>query len=324
MFYNGRYLSIGNLPGVVMLRQMLLYLSAASWAREIVTKWSLARRVARRFVAGETLTEAIEASKALNEKGVTVTLNYLGESVRTPEETKQVVEMYLALVEQIHTNGLQASVSIKPTHLGLELSEDLCLTNFRHILTKAKEYAIPITIDMESSAVLDVTLRLYRTLCHDYDFHNVGTVIQSYLRRSVEDMHALADEGAHIRLVKGAYLESPEIAFPEKADVDSRFVRLTFDYLQASSPAYLCVATHDENIIRQTQEFASHNNVPNDRYEFQMLYGIRMSRQLELAQAGYTVRAYVPFGEAWYPYFMRRLAERPANLWFFVRSFFSR
>lgn len=306
-----------------MIRQILLYLSSAGWARNIVTRWGVSRRVARRFVAGETLNEALDAAQALNEDGILVTLDYLGESVLKEEDTKEVVTSYLALLDGIHLRQIQASISLKLTHLGLDISEDLCMTNLRHLLTRAKEHAIRVTIDMESRHYTDTTLRIYRTLRDEYDFDNVGTVIQSYLYRSDKDMAQLAEENAHIRLVKGAYLEPPDVAYPEKADVDKAFIRQMEAYLSAGTEAYLCIATHDENIIDTAQAFIRQNNISKKHYEYQMLYGIRRNRQLELAQSGETMRVYLPFGMAWYPYFMRRLAERPANLWFFLRSIFN-
>jgi proline dehydrogenase len=305
-----------------MLRLFLLYLSRAGWARGLITRWGVARRMARRFVAGETLDDAVSASQALNQRGLLVTLDYLGESVARAEDTVAVVDMYRALLDRIQQRSLKASVSLKLTHLGLDISEELCQTNLRHILTTAKAHGIPVTIDMENTPYTDVTLRIYRTMRDEYDFSNVGTVIQSYLRRSEADMQALAAEGAHIRLVKGAYLEPAELAFPDKAEVDASFIRLLRDYLPSSG--YLCIASHDEQMIAAGQSAAKAAALPPERFEFQMLYGIRTSRQEELAQAGYQMRVYVPFGEAWYPYFMRRLAERPANLWFFTKSFFSR
>lgn len=305
-----------------MLRLFLLYLSRAGWARGLITRWGVARRMARRFVAGETLDDAISASQALNQRGLLVTLDYLGESVARAEDTVAVVDMYRALLNRIQQQGLKASVSLKLTHLGLDISEELCQTNLRHILTTAKAHGIPVTIDMENTPYTDVTLRIYRTMRDEYDFSNVGTVIQSYLRRSEADMQALAAEGAHIRLVKGAYLEPAELAFPDKAEVDASFIRLLRDYLPSSG--YLCIASHDEQMIAAGQSAAKAAALPPERFEFQMLYGIRTTRQEELAKAGYQMRVYVPFGEAWYPYFMRRLAERPANLWFFTKSFFSR
>lgn len=302
-----------------MLRRLLLYLSRAGWARNIVTHWGLARRMARRFVAGETLDEALAAARALNANGLWVTLDYLGESVARAEDTAEVVSTYRATLEAIAANGLQASVSLKLTHLGLDIDETLCVTNLRRILEAAQQRSIGVTIDMESSAYTDTTLRIYRA-ARDYGFDNVGTVIQAYLYRSAADMAALAAEGAHIRLCKGAYLEPPEIAYPRKKDVDASFVRLMQAYLLSPPPAYLCVATHDEAMIRAAEETIRQHAIPPARYEFQMLYGIRPARQAELVAAGHPTRIYVPFGAAWYPYFMRRLAERPANLWFMVRA----
>lgn len=306
----------------MLLRRILLYLSMAGWARGIVTRLGIARQTARRFVAGETLSEALDTTRALNAEGLLVTLDYLGESVESAEDTHEVVQTYRELLKQIAQNQLQASISLKLTHLGLDISEDLCVTNLRHILTEARH--IPVTIDMESSAYTERTLRIYRTMRDEYEFANVGTVIQSYLYRSRDDMRELAQENAHIRLCKGAYLESPEIAFPEKSAVDQQYMQIVEDYLTAPTSAYLCIATHDENMIAAAEKTIKQHRVSPERYEFQMLYGIRSQRQHELTAAGYKMRVYVPFGEAWYPYFMRRLAERPANLWFFAKSFFSK
>jgi len=307
----------------LMLRQSLLYLSTADWARNIASNWFLAKRVAHRFVAGETIAEAVEATKQLNSVGILVTLDYLGESIETEKDAEEVVSTYQNLLDAIHQHTLKASVSVKPTHLGLDISEELCMTNLRHILTKAKEHGIQITIDMESTKYTDVTIRMFRTLRDEYDFDNVGTVIQAYLRRSEDDMHALTREHSHIRICKGAYLEPPELAFPEKSDVDNNYVKLTEQYLTGDDQSYLCIATHDENMITQSKAIISQHNIPQDRYEFQMLYGIRSDRQQEIANDGEKMRVYVPFGEAWYPYFVRRLAERPANLWFFAKNLFS-
>ncbi len=306
----------------MLLRRILLYLSQAKWAQAIVTRFFLARRVARRFVAGETLAEAVAATRKINAQGLLVTLDYLGESVAKAEDTADVVQTYLSLIHHIHADELQATVSLKLTHMGLDISEDLCMTNLRHVLTAAQANGVGVTLDMESSDYVDVTLRLYRTLRDEYSFDNVGTVVQSMLRRTAEDMRQLAQEGARIRLVKGAYLEPPQVAYPDKADVDAQFIAITEDFLRHVPPAYLDIATHDEAMISAALNFVQAHNIPSTGYEFQMLYGIRTQRQHELAAAGHKVRVYVPFGAAWYPYFMRRLAERPANLWFFARSLF--
>ncbi len=309
-----------------MLRRSLLYLSAAGWARGLMSNFGIAKRVASRFVAGETLQEAIEATRALNHDGLLVTLDYLGESVTSAGDTEEVVTTYREILRQIEQHGLQASVSLKLTHLGLDISEELAVTNLRHILTEAQSRGnINVTIDMESSAYTEKTLQIYRTMRDEYGFHNVGTVIQAYLYRSLQDMRDLAQEPhSYIRICKGAYLEPASIAFPEKADVDQQYVQIVDEYLNAPSDAYLCIATHDEHMIQAAQQSIQQSGASPDRYEFQMLYGIRTPRQYELTKEGYRMRVYVPFGEAWYPYFMRRLAERPANLWFFAKSFFRR
>ena len=307
-----------------MLRQTLLYFSTANWARNMASNWFLARRVARRFVAGETIEEAIQATQDLNAEGILVTLDYLGESIDSEEGAQEVVSTYQNLLEKIHHHNLQASVSVKPTHLGLDISEDLCMNNLRHILTTAKAHNISITIDMESTKYTDVTIRMYRTLRDEYDFDNVGTVIQAYLRRSETDIQELTQEHSHIRLCKGAYLEPPELAFPEKSDVDANYLKLAQQFFTEDDQSYLCIATHDENMISGTKTIIQKHNIPQDRYEFQMLYGVRNQRQREIVAKGEKMRVYVPFGEAWYPYFVRRLAERPANLWFFAKNLFTR
>lgn len=304
-----------------MLRRTLLYLSTAGWARNFATHWPVARRVARRFVAGETLDEAVAVVKTLRQRGILATLDYLGESVSSADDTVEVIRTYHLILDRIHTEQLDASVSLKLTHLGFDISEDLCVTNLRHILTRAKENGIQVTIDMESTAYTDATLRIYRTMRDEYTFHNVGTVIQAYLYRSAKDMQELAAEGSHIRLCKGAYLEPPDKAFPHKSDVDANYVKLTQQFLSANGKSYLCLATHDEQMIAAAEQFIQENKIPPERYEFQMLYGIRTPRQEELART-HKMRVYVPFGSTWYPYFVRRLAERPANVWFFAKSLF--
>lgn len=304
-----------------MLRQSLLYLSTAEWARNIATHWKVANRVAKRFVAGETLEEAIQVAKRLNQNNIFVTLDYLGESVEKAEDAHAVADTYCDILEHIHAESLKSSVSLKLTHLGYDISEELAVNNLRQILGCAKKYNIQVTMDMESSAYTENTLRIYRTMRDEYDFSNVGTVIQAYLKRTESDMQALAQENAHIRLCKGAYLESATIAFPEKSDVDANYVKVMEQYLTGAN-SYLCIATHDEAMIQAALNIIKKHNISEERYEFQMLHGIRSDRQQELANAGHVMRVYVPFGTAWYPYFVRRLAERPANLMFFMRSLF--
>ena len=306
-----------------MLKQSLLYLSTAGWARNIATNWPVAKRVARRFVAGEMMEEAITATKVLNQNGIFATLDLLGESIESDSDAEAVADTYVQLLDRMSEENLQASVSVKPTHLGFDISEEVTLLNLRKILERAKQHGIKITIDMESTKYTEATLRIYRTLRDEYDFENVGTVIQAYLRRTETDIRALAAEGSRIRLCKGAYLEPPELAFPEKADVDANYVKMTeVFFAEDNGDAYLELATHDENMIVAAIDIINKHNIPKDKYEFQMLYGVRSDRQQELADAGYKMRVYVPFGDAWYPYFVRRLAERPANLWFFMKSLF--
>lgn len=308
-----------------MMRSSFLYLSGAGWARRLVTGLGVARRTARRFVAGEELQEAVEAARALNEKGIMVSLDHLGENVFNEEDSKRATGEYIELLQTIHEHNLDANISVKLTQLGLDISEDLVLENMRSILDKANEIGTSVNIDMEASQYVDATLRIFRQLNDTYD--NVGTVIQAYLYRSESDMHQLGAEGAVVRLCKGAYKEPPDIAFPEKADVDANFIKLMQLYLSEKyhdAGAYLKVATHDPHMIESTERFVKENNVPTSAFEFQMLYGIRAATQEDLVARGYKMRVYVPYGTEWYPYFMRRLAERPANIWFILRSFFAR
>lgn len=308
-----------------MMRSLLLYLSDAKWARGFVTNFFLARRAARRFIAGETLEEAVEATRALNEKGLQVSLDYLGESVYDREMAIQAVEDYLEILDAIYHHKLDANISVKLTQLGLDIDESFCIDNMRRILAKASEISSTVNIDMESSHYTDATVRIFRELRKD--FANVGTVIQSYLRRTEDDMRTLAAEGAVIRLCKGAYKEPPEVAFPDKADVDANYIKCMQLFMtpeHRGKGAYLKVATHDPKMIAATLDHVAANNLAANDFEFQMLYGIRPDTQLELLQQGYRMRVYVPYGTAWYPYFMRRLAERPANLWFILKNLFTR
>jgi proline dehydrogenase len=311
--------------GESWLRSLLLYLSRAGWARAMMTGFPPAWLVAKRFVAGETVDEAMSAAQELNSRGLLVTLDFLGESVQDAAEANAACEQILYLLDRMHAVGIDANVSLKLSQLGLKIDENLAVNNLRRILTRARQYGRRVRVDMEESAVVDVTLDIYRRLRDGEGFTNVGVVIQSYLFRSEEDVRRLIAEGAWVRLVKGAYKEPADVAYAEKADVDAAFVRLTEMMLSDAARAngvYLAVASHDDKMIDATQRYARQHNIPPDAYEFQLLYGIRRERQAELASQGHRVRIYVPYGAAWYPYFMRRLAERPANLWFFVSSFF--
>jgi proline dehydrogenase len=309
------------------MRHLLLYLSAAGWARRIVSSFPVAQRVARRFVAGETIADAVRITRELNAKGMHVTLNYLGESVSNTYEAMDARDEILRLLARIHEEGLDANVSVKPSQLGLDIDPLLALDNLRLLLERAQALDNWIRIDMEESAVVDTTLDIYRTLRYKYGFDNVGVVIQSYLYRSEGDVRELIDDGASVRLCKGAYMEPSHIAFPDKHKTDQNFILLTHLLLSEEArqnSVHLALATHDEQMIDAGIQFAEANNIARDEFEIQMLYGVRRELQESLAGQGYQVRIYTGYGSAWYPYFVRRLAERPANLWFFISNFIRR
>lgn len=307
------------------LRSLLLYFSTAGWARAIVTQTPFAQQVAGRFIAGETIDEAIAVTKQLNQAGMTATINYLGESVSAPEETFAARDEILNLLDAIEENGVDANVSIKPSQLGLHLDPNLMYENMHALLERASTYGNKIRMDMEDSPTLDTTLDIYRRLRYQDEFGNhVGVVIQAYLHRTEADLTKLADEGAWIRLCKGAYAEPAEVAFADKADTDANYVRMMQLLLSENARengVYVGFATHDEQMITATTSFAEANQIPSSAYEFQMLHGVRRDLQEQLVANGKQVRVYIPYGTAWYPYFVRRLAERPANLWFFVSNF---
>ncbi|MDW8396666.1 MAG: proline dehydrogenase family protein [Anaerolineae bacterium] len=315
-----------------VLQRLLLALSRAEWAQRAITRVPVTRRVARRFVAGETLEAALEAIQALNRLGLRATLDFLGESVRSREEACAAGDEYLRALEAIHRTGVQSGVSIKLTQFGLDIDESFCADNVRRVVARAQQLGNFVCVDMESTAYTDRTLALIRALRRD--FSAVGAVLQAYLYRTEQDLLALAEAGIQIRLCKGAYAEPPSKAFPRKQDVDANYQRLIpllLDHAAAAAPAQdgrvpplAAFATHDERMIESVKTYARAQRIPRDRFEFQLLYGVRRDLQLRLAQEGYAVRVYVPYGTHWYPYFMRRLAERPANLWFFVRSLFAR
>jgi proline dehydrogenase len=311
--------------GEKWLRHILIYLSHAGWARDMVSSLPLAKQVAGRFVAGETAAEAMSTAQELNSQGRLVTLDYLGESVTDSAEAIASKDEILSLFKMINDTGVQSNVSIKLSQLGLKINKDLALDNLCQILAEARKYNNKVRIDMEESQVVDDTFDIYRTVRDKKGFDNVGVVIQSYLYRSEKDVRRLVEEGAWVRLCKGAYAEPPEVAFPEKGDTDANYIKLTKLMLSEEARQnglYLGLATHDENMIQAAIQYAQEHNISPDEFEFQMLYGIRRELQDFLVRNGYKVRIYVPYGTAWYPYFVRRLAERPANLWFFISNFF--
>lgn len=306
------------------LRSLMLYLSTADWARQTATSFPPAWQVASRFIAGETSQDAIRTCQEVNQNGLSATLNYLGESVATEEDAATAREAIIQLMQQIHQHGVNTNVSVKPTQLGIHISQEVVHNNLQQLLTAAEKYDTRIRIDMEDTHVTDTTLDLYRTLRDDDQFgHRVGIVVQAYLYRTEADIKALIQEGAWVRICKGAYKEPHDLAFPEKADTDANFLKLAKQMLSEEARSrgmYPSFATHDEALINDIIQHARQEQINKDDFEFQMLYGVRRNLQQKLYEEGYRVRVYIPFGTAWYPYFMRRLAERPANLWFFLSN----
>lgn len=309
-----------------MLRAALLWLSERPAVFNFIKHNGLARRMARRFVAGEGLEHAEEATRELNARDVTVTLDHLGESVASAGEAAHARDSAIAILDRIHNAGLAANISVKLTQMGLDLDPELAGDNMSKILDRARRYDTFVRIDMEASNYVQPTLDVFtQRLLPEYG-SLVGVVIQSMLRRSAEDIECLIELRARVRLVKGAYMEPEDVAFPDKRDVDENFARLTERLLADGN--YPAIATHDERLVEHTRTYAAAHDVEHARFEFQMLYGVRRDLMAKLRAVGHNVRIYVPFGTDWYPYLMRRLAERPANLAFIagniVRETFSR
>ena len=272
---------------------------------------------AARFVAGETLDECVIVLRRLNDQGLQANTTILGEDVADAEEARAVATEYEDVLQRLHDEKLRANVALKLTHLGLDVGEDVAYENVRRLVVKAQELGNFIRIDMEYSGVVDQTLGIYRRL-REGGLDNVGTVLQSYLYRTEDDLESLLPLEPNLRFVKGAYLEPPEVAYPEKSDVDTAYVRLIERSLR--EPGYTAIATHDERIIEHAIGFTEKEGISRDRFEFQMLYGVRPKLQLDLARRGFKVLVATPYGPEWFPYLMRRLAERPANLGFFLKS----
>lgn len=312
-----------------MLRSLILFLANARWARRLISRFGLARRTANRFVAGETAADAITAIRCLNARGIQATLDNLGESVTSEANATRAADEYVAVLGRIHECGARSNVSLKLTQMGLDLSQDFCIANVRRIVAKASELNSFVRIDMEGTAHTDATLAVFNALHQEFD--HVGIVLQAYLYRTGDDLKAVLAEKSRVRVCKGAYKEPPDRAFPRKADVDENFMRLArvlLDHARLQPPANAegrippvpAIATHDEKMIKAVQAYAAEKAIPREYFEFQMLYGIRRDLQDKLAKEGYALRVYVPYGAEWYPYFMRRLAERPANVWFFLSN----
>lgn len=318
-----------------MLRAFFIYLSKASWARQIVTRWQIAWQAASRFVAGERLEDGIAAVRKLNENGIQATLDQLGEHTTTAEGAEKATQGILQILDDIEAEKVRSNVSIKLTQIGLKIDRKLCAENLARILQHAKERNNFVRIDMEDATCVDDTLTLFYEMRNERDFRNVGLVIQSYLYRTVEDVNRLMQIPARIRLCKGAYKELSQVAYPKKRDVDANYDRVAQILIDRALevgapelsedgrvPPIPALATHDEKRIRFAVEYAKQIGLPKKALEFQMLYGIRRDLQASLVDQGFPVRVYVPFGTEWYPYFTRRLAERPANVWFFISNYF--
>ena len=319
-----------------MLRSLLIFLSKAAWAQKLVTCWSFAWWAASRFVAGESIQDAIRVVRELNAKGINTTLDQLGEHTSTVEGANMAADAIVSVLDEIHAAGVSANVSIKLTQIGMALDEGICQQNLIRILNRARQHCNFIRIDIEDTPYTDVTISIYKALLErGFATREVGMAVQAYLYRAEADTRSLLELGTRIRLVKGAYNEPADKAYPKKADTDANYDLLTkilidgalkieANTLSADGriPPIPAIASHDEKRIEFAKQYAEKVGLPKNAIEFQMLYGIRRDLQEQLVLDGYPVRVYIPFGREWYPYFMRRLAERPANIWFFISNFF--
>ncbi|MDQ0177762.1 proline dehydrogenase [Bacillus chungangensis] len=302
-----------------LMRNFFLFLSKNRFFTNMAKRYGL-KFGAARFVAGETLDQAVAVIKDLNKKGLVVTIDYLGEFIDNAEEANEMADNSIQAIQAIGREKLNAQLSLKMTSMGMDISDELVMNNMERILEAAKANDVFVTIDMEDFARCEKTLQIFKKLKTEYD--NIGTVIQAYLYRTRSDIEDLDDYAPNLRLVKGAYKESSEVAFPDKKDVDENYKKIIEMHLLNGH--YTAIASHDDAIIEHTIQFVKDHNIPNDQFEFQMLYGIRNERQIELAQQGYKMRVYVPYGNDWYGYFMRRLAERPANVGFVLKGMFKK
>lgn len=303
-----------------MLRSALLYLSGQQQIFRFVRNNRLAKSFANRFVAGETIDTALAAVARLNAREITASLDLLGESVHNEAEARAAGDAYVAMLERIHKQKADANVSVKLTAMGLDISEDLCVAVMHRILQRAREYQTFVRIDMESSEYTQRTLDLFEHRLYPAYRENVGIVLQSYLYRTFADVERANLIKARVRLCKGAYMEPETVAYPDKKDVDRNYVRSMHELMVKGN--YPGIGTHDEAIINEAKRFARENQIEPSRFEFQMLYGVRRDLQDRLVREGYRMRVYVPFGTQWYPYLMRRLAERPANVAFLTGNVF--
>lgn len=302
----------------MVTRSALIYLSQREGLKDFATRFRPFKKLTTRFVAGETIADAVEAIRKINASGGSASFDHLNESVGSPAETKAEVAEYLEVLAQIATTGINSNVSIKLSQFGLEIDPELAYQNARVVVEDAARRGNFVRVDMEGSRVTQATIDTFKRLRAEFGLNEVGIVLQSYLHRTFEDARELLKLPARIRICKGAYSEPPEVAYPEKKDVDENYVRVM--KLLLSSGTYHGIATHDPKMIDATIRFAQQEGIRKEAFEFQMLYGVRRDLQTQLARDGYNMRVYVPYGKHWYPYFMRRLAERPANIWFVLKN----
>jgi proline dehydrogenase len=303
-------------------RALFYALSRSATLKRLASTYGMATpdSFARRFIAGETIEEAVECARRIQSHGFLLTLDYLGESVRTLEEATAATREYLRLMDVIVASGIERNVSLKLTQLGVDVDRATCVDNLRRILDPAAKHGFFVRIDMENSPYTEVTLDIFETLWQQ-EYRNVGVALQAYLYRTERDVRRMNELGARVRLVKGAYKEPASVAYQQKTEVEAAFIRLAKLLLDEGN--YPAIATHDPTTLGATREYAVARRIPSDRYEFQMLYGIRRDLQSSLKSEGYRMRIYVPFGREWFPYFMRRLGERPANVAFVLKALLS-
>jgi proline dehydrogenase len=304
----------------MLSRSALIWLSKQEGLKDFATKFKSLKKLTTRFVAGESIDEAVQFIREINTEGCSATFDHLNESVGSAAEADREVAEYLEILSKIEETKINSNASIKLTQFGLGLDPELAYRNARKIVEDAHRRGNFVRVDMEDSRVTQVTIDIFKKLRAEFGLNDVGIVLQSYLHRTYADAQELVKLPARIRICKGAYNEPPEVAFPDKKDVDNNYIRVM--QLLLSSGTYHGIATHDPKMIEATINFATKEGIGKDKFEFQMLYGIRRDLQKQLAHDGYNMRVYVPYGKHWYPYFMRRLAERPANVWFVMKNMF--
>lgn len=300
-------------------RSIILGISENKLVKNFIGKYGL-KLGAKRFICAEKLEDSVNEVKRLNEKGFLITLDHVGEGITTREEAIEATDEALAILDLIAENELDSNISIKLTQLGLVIDPELCYENVRKITARAQMYDNFVRIDIEDAAVVQITIDLFKKMQAEFTNRHIGLALQAYLYRTEADIDDLGKLGTNLRLIKGAYKESKDIAFPDKKDVDNNFVQIIKTHLLNGN--YTAIATHDQRVIDDVKKFVKENAIPNSLFEFQMLYGISLDLQVQLLKEGYTVRVYTPYGKDWFPYFSRRVAERPANAFFVIKGLF--